>query len=185
MLIGCCHCGSESTPPSESLPSESTPSSSSVGPPTIIVPGCDPPLGGCLGDEIPLVFGVTCTATTGSQNACFTSAYLGNHVLLFVGGVTDCSPWESAARAKNATGCVDVSSSTRWSVGMSITGPGSITRITCTALATIGGTFGSVAQYRLNIGSSPVNCVSSFILTRISTNLSGWPFATTIQVYAI
>lgn len=182
MLLGCCHCESSS---SSSSSSASSSGSSSSGVPTIIVPGCDPPLGGCIGDEIPLSFGIDCTATTGSQNACFTSSYLGSHTALFVGGVTDCSPWETAARAKNATGCVDVPASTRWSVGLSITGPGSLTRITCTALATIGGVFGSVAQYRLTVGSSPINCVSTFTLTRTSTNPSGWPFATTIQVYAV
>lgn len=179
MLLGCCHCG-EYVPPSES----STPSSESSGPQTIIVPGCDPPLGGCINDEVPLVFFFNIIPDSGTQNPCFASSYIGDVFVFFDGGPTDCSPWRSSSRAKNVnTGCLDIPAEPRWTIGLSKSG--ALTRITCNAQASIDGFLANVARYRLFIGTSPVNCVDSFTLTRISTNIVGWPFPSTLTVFPI
>lgn len=184
MLLGCCHCD-EIVVPSSSIPSSSTPSASSSGPPTVTVTGCDPPLGGCIGDTIPLTFGTNIVAGPGTQNVCFAAAYLGDFVMHLAALAGDCSPWESSVRAKNSAGCVDIPAKPMWVVGLSITGPGTQTRIICTASATIGGVFGTQATYVLVIGSSPVDCVNSFTLTRTSTNPTAWPFPATIPLYPL
>lgn len=180
MLLGCCHCESDSS--SSSSVSSSSVSSESSGPGTVIRPSCAPR---CIGNEAPLALSIAVTADPGTQNPCFTAHYLGSFALFITSNPTSCIPYYSVELAKKTPACSDVAAQVRWSAGIGLVYPGPITRIEIGGFAEISGFVSRVCLYRVSIGASPVNCVSSWTATRISTNSIGWPFATTMGVAAL
>jgi len=181
MLIGCCHCESESEP---SVPSESS-ESQSAGPATATRTGCFPDDERCLNNTAPVIFSFNVATVAGTKYECHAN-YVGDFsVFLKASPPTVCWIYESAEFVKVLGSlnlpCSDHASIRRY--GISIQSIGGVnTRLTLSCGIVNGGFFVTLCAWTFNGPSLGINCVSSFTLTKVTTDTFGYPFPTTVVI---
>jgi len=172
MLIGCCHCGSESEP---SVPSESFPPSESSGPspPQTIIGNCSPLANLCINDEAPLMYGINVSSVGGT--APCRASYAGAFTLIY--SPSSCFTYRTAERAKNQdAACADLAGTERWRLIIS-----GGTNFGLQGLFQTLGFVSAAVSYSLAPGGSDINCVQSFTLNR-TAQAAGWTFPATLQI---
>lgn len=173
MLIGCCHCESESIPPSESVPPSESGSGSGVAPPQTIIGSCAPSANLCFDDIAPMMYGISVSSVGGT--APCRASYAGSFTLLYV--PSSCFTYLTAERAKNEdAACADVAGTARWRLIIS-----GGTNFGLQGLYRSLGFDVAAVSYSLAPGGTNVDCVQSFTLNR-TAQAFGWSFPATMQI---
>lgn len=176
MLFGCCHCPTEPPAGSSFFQSSFSDSTSSGGPATTIH-ACSPQR--CLNDEVPLQFTFEILEPSGTSGIC-KAYYYGQFTVFYT--PSTCYSYASAEYAKeNVVGCPDVTTSERWSIGIS-TGGGATTTFALTGLLKVSGSVLAIIRYSNTITRN-TSCVRSLTLNKQLGDSLGykWPATVTIN----
>ena len=173
MLIGCCHCESESEPPSESEPS----SESSYAPPSQNIVACNSPIR-CINKLVPTRWRVEVSCS--GAGSCVAS-YNGTFNVYYTVGT--CYSYRSIEVTKFDPSCIDALGNVprfELEIGGGGAGPNFVVRA---RLTVIGGTFitGSLVDpHPSGVYAGAQNCMAIRTLTKNSIDSGGYNFGGTV-----
>lgn len=172
MLIGCCHCGSDSEPPSESEPP-----SVSDGPPSQEIPACNGPIR-CIDKLVPTRWRIV--VSCGGAGACVGS-YNGTFSVYYIVGT--CYGYKSIEVTKFDPTCIDaLGGIPRFTLDLSGGGAGPNFAVRA-RLTNISGTFitGSwIDPHPGGVYTGAQDCMAPRTLTKNSTDSGGYNFGGTV-----